>query len=249
MRNMVTAGELAHLTPERGWKEMESALCEQHPEIFFETLRNCGALSVTWPELDALWGVPNPALHHPEICSGVHTMMVLQQACLLSPKLSVRFAALCHDLGKGISPEATLPSHRGHESYGLPLVEASCARFKTPNKIKELALKVCQYHLHTHKAFELKPSTILKLFNNLDLWRKPDEFEDFLLACEADARGRLGFEQRAYPQASLLREAAVKCAAVSAKTFVANGMQGKQIKEAMDQERVRVIKQCFRDSP
>ena len=124
------------------------------------------------------------------------------------PSLQVRFAALCHDLGKGISPSETLPSHRGHESYGLPLVEASCVRFKTPNKVRDLALKVCEYHIHAHKAFELKPSTILKLFNRLDVWRKPQEFEDFLLACEADARGRLGFENKPYPQANFLRLAA-----------------------------------------
>lgn len=241
MQRIADAGELAYLTPERVWQEIHSALSEGHPEIFFNVLRECHALAIIWPELNALWGVPNPAQHHPEICSGIHTMMVLQQAAILSDKVTIRFAALCHDLGKGITPQNILPSHKQHEIKGLPLVETSCSRFKVPNEYKQLALKVCQYHLHSHRALELKPTTVLAMFNQLDVWRKPTEFEDFLLACEADAKGRLGFETKAYPQAEFLREAANECAMLNAKTFVEQGIKGKAIKEAMNSERANII--------
>ena len=172
---------------------MQRSLDEKNPEIFFSILRECGALEQLLPELNILWGIPNPERWHPEICSGLHTMMVLEQAVKLSAKTCVRFASLCHDFGKGLTEEDKLPSHRGHEKTGLPLVEQVCQRLKIPNDCKRLALKVCEFHLHCHKAFELNTSTILKLFNQLDLWRKPEEFEDFLLSCEADYKGRLGF--------------------------------------------------------
>lgn len=243
MQLIVASGELSNLTPERVWQEMQSALCEKHPEIFFNVLRECNALAIIWPELNALWGVPNPAKHHPEICSGIHTMMVLQQATHITTKATIRFAALCHDLGKATTPKEALPSHIKHEIMGLPLVEASSDRFKVPNEYRQLALKVCQFHLHSHKALELKPSTILKLFNQLDLWRKPQEFEDFLMTCEADAKGRLGFEESPYPQAAFLRKAALACQQVTAAAFVQKGLVGKQIKEAMDVERQDVIRQ------
>lgn len=243
MQRIADAGELEYLTPERVWQEIHSALNEDHPEIFFNVLRECNALAIVWPELDALWGIPSPAEHHPEVCTGIHTMMVLQQATQLSHKTTIRFAALCHDLGKGVTPKSELPHHIKHEINGLPLVEASCNRFKVPNEFKQLALKVCQFHLHCHRAFELKPSTILKLFNQLDLWRKPEEFEEFLIACEADAKGRLGFEDKAYPQANFLRLAAEKCTAVTAKKFIEEGIQGKLIKQAMDVERINILKE------
>jgi tRNA nucleotidyltransferase (CCA-adding enzyme) len=204
-------------------------------------LRECNALAIIWPELNALWGIPNPIKHHPEICTGIHTMMVLQQAAKLSSKTTIRFAALCHDLGKCVTPNSELPSHKQHEIKGLPLVETSCNRFKVPNEYKQLALKVCQFHIHSHRALELKPSTILKLFNQLDVWRRPQEFEDFLITCEADAKGRLGFEERTYPQANLLRLSVNKCLEVNAKKFVEKGIHGKLIKEAIDIERIKII--------
>ncbi len=250
MTQISNSGELATLSAERVWQEMQRALSEgtgenvtdeQHPEIFFQVLHQCKALKALWPELDALWGIPNPALWHPEICSGVHTMMVLQQATILSTKTTIRFAALCHDLGKGITPENELPSHKKHEITGLPLVKKVCQRFKVPNKYKQIALKVCQFHLHCHKAFELKPSTVLKLFNQLDVWRKPQEFEDFLITCEADYKGRLGFENKPYPQADFLREASSKALKINAKKFVEQGITGKEIKAAIDEERLNFI--------
>ncbi|MCH2055739.1 MAG: multifunctional CCA addition/repair protein [Thalassotalea sp.] len=243
MQRIADAGELEYLISERVWQEVHSALNEDHPEIFFNVLRECKALAVIWPELNALWGIPNPVEHHPEICTGIHTMMVLQQATQLSSKTTIRFAALCHDLGKAITPQDELPSHKQHEIKGLPLVEASCNRFKVPNEYKQLALKVCQFHLLSHRALELRPSTILKLFNQLDVWRKPQEFEDFLIACKADAKGRLGFEKRAYPQAHLLRVTVNECLKVNAKNFVERGIYGKQIKEAMNKERVNIIQE------
>ncbi|NQY35032.1 MAG: multifunctional CCA addition/repair protein [Alteromonadaceae bacterium] len=242
MQRIVDAGELKYLTAERVWKEMHSSLEEDHPKIFFNVLRECGALKEIWPELDALWGVPNPALWHPEICSGIHTMMVLQQAVILSPKATIRFAALCHDLGKGITPEHELPSHKGHEKTGLPLVEKVCQQFKVPNEYKQLALKVCQFHLHCHKAFELKSSTILKLFNQLDVWRKPQEFEDFLMTCEADFKGRKCFENKIYPQADFLRVTLHETLKINTQVFIEQGKKGKAIKEAIDAERIHIIK-------
>jgi tRNA nucleotidyltransferase (CCA-adding enzyme) len=241
MQKISNSGELATLSGERIWQEMSRSLEEKHPDVFFQTLRDCHALEKIWPELNALWNIPNPALHHPEVCSGVHTMMVLQQSVKLSSKISIRFAALCHDLGKTLSPKETLPKHYGHEKSGLPLVEKICNTLKVPNQIKSLALKVCQFHLHCHRAFELKPQTILTLFNNLDVWRKPEEFEDFLLVCQADATGRLGFENNTYPQAQFLKELFTQTSRVKSLEFVEQGLTGIKIKEAINDKKLRII--------
>jgi tRNA nucleotidyltransferase (CCA-adding enzyme) len=221
-----------------------------NPEVFFEVLQQCNALEELWPELAVLWGIPNPALWHPEICSGIHTMMVLQQAVLLTQAIpieqsdyrtAVRFAALCHDLGKGITPDKLWPSHKGHEKSGLPLVEKICKQLKVPAYYKQLALKVCEFHLHCHKAFELKASTILKVFNKLDVWRKPQEFDYFLIACKSDFLGRLGFESRPYPQEYYLKSAMQAAMAVTAKSFVEQGLEGLAIKEAINKARLNAI--------
>jgi tRNA nucleotidyltransferase (CCA-adding enzyme) len=241
MQEISISGELSALTPERVWQEMQSTLQESNPEVFFNVLHQCKALAVLWPELDVLWGVPNPVQWHPEICSGIHTMMVVQQAVLLSPKTSVRFAALCHDLGKGITPSEQWPSHRGHEKSGLPLVKRICQQLKVPTHYKKLALSVCEHHLHCHKAFELKASTLLRIFNQLDVWRKPDEFEDFILACKADFLGRLGFENRVYSQETYLKQAVAAAQSINAKTFVEQGLKGLEIKEAISAARLEAI--------
>ncbi|WP_281556282.1 multifunctional CCA addition/repair protein [Thalassomonas sp. RHCl1] len=241
MAEISASGELQQLTAERVWKEMQRSLDEENPEVFFLVLRQCGALKELFPELDILWGIPNPERWHPEICSGLHTMMVLAQSVKLSNKTSVRFASLCHDLGKGLTEEETLPSHPGHETSGLPLVEAVCQRFKIPNDCKRLALKVCEFHLMCHKAFQLDEHRILKLFNQLDAWRKAEEFEDFLLSCEADYKGRLGFEDKTYPQAAYLRAAAKAASAINAKAFVEQGLKGLEIKKAIDAARLAAI--------
>jgi len=252
MTNISESGELSTLSAERVWQEMHRTLSEEenseeeHPEVFFQVLHQCQALKALWPELDALWGIPNPAKWHPEICSGVHTMMVLQQAVLLTKnndnKTAIRFAALCHDLGKGLTASEHWPSHRGHEKAGLPLVERIAKQLKVPNYCKQLALKVCEHHLHCHKAFQLKPSTLLKMFNQLDVWRKPQEFDDFLIACKSDFLGRLGFENRSYPQEQYLKNCMLAACQVSAKTFVEQGLQGVAIKEGMAKARLNAIK-------
>ncbi len=241
MEEISLSDELNALTPERVWQEMQSSLQEDNPEVFFNTLHQCKALKKLWPELDVLWGVPNPAQWHPEICSGIHTMMVLQQAVKLSNKTSVRFAALCHDLGKGITPSDLWPSHRGHEKSGLPLVKKICRELKVPSHYKLLALKVCEHHLHCHKAFELRASTLLRIFDQLDVWRKPDKFSDFILACKADFLGRLGFEDRPYPQEKYLTEAMLSAKGVNAKIFVEAGLKGKEIKAAIASARLDAI--------
>jgi tRNA nucleotidyltransferase (CCA-adding enzyme) len=263
MQEISRSGELKSLTSERVWQEMQLSLADGgensgNPEVFFQVLQQCHALEELWPELSALWGIPNPALWHPEICSGIHTMMVLQQSVLLTQaffkddvddksdnkadsKTAVRFAALCHDLGKGVTQNHLLPSHKGHEKAGLPLVEKICKQFKVPNHYKQLALKVCEFHLHCHKAFELKASTILKMFDQLDIWRKPAEYDFFLIACKSDFLGRLGFENRPYPQEQYLQAAAKSAREVTAKNFVEQGLKGLAIKEAMAKERLNAI--------
>jgi len=241
MSKIAQGNELLALSSERIFTELNKSLLEAHPEIFFETLRACGALKKLLPELDILWGIPNPALWHPEICSGIHTMMVLQQAVKLSNKPEVRFAALCHDVGKGLTPKSDWPSHRGHEKSGLPILKKMCERIKAPNTYQNLAFKVCEYHLHSHKAFELKPSTILKVFNALDVWRKPEQFSDFVIACTADMRGRTGFETKEYPQADYLQQCLDAANTVTAKMFVEQGLKGKEIKEAIEKERLNKI--------
>lgn len=247
MSQISQSGELQALSSERVFTELNKSLSEDHPEIFFETLRACGALKVLFPELETLWGIPNPAQWHPEICSGIHTMLVLQQSVKLSNKVEVRFAALCHDLGKGITPESKWPSHHGHEKSGLPLVKKLCSRLKVPNSYQKLALKVCEYHLHCHKAFDLKPSTILRVFNALDVWRKPEEFNDFILSCTADMRGRTGFENKEYPQAEYLHQCLAAANTVKAKQFVEQGLKGAAIKTAIEEARLAAIEKIKKE--
>ncbi|MFT5755527.1 MAG: tRNA nucleotidyltransferase (CCA-adding enzyme) [Alteromonadaceae bacterium] len=241
MTQLSNSGELTTLSGERIWKEMQRSLAESNPEVFFQVLYQCNALKEIWPDLHNLWGVPNPAKWHPEICSGLHTMMVLQQAVKLSTKTSVRFAALCHDLGKSLTLEEHWPAHQGHEKSGLPLVEHIADKLKVPNAYKRLALKVCQFHLHCHKAFELKASTILKMFNQLDVWRKPEEFNDFLIACHADATGRLGLENKPYHQSDYLHQLFLQATSVNTKEFVQQGLKGGEIKQAIELARLKII--------
>ena len=241
MQEMVTKGELENLTPDRVWKEFSRSLSEDNPEVFINILRETGALKVLWPDLDKLWGIPNPEAHHGEIDTGIHTLMVLQQSVKLSQDIGVRFAALTHDLGKGLTAQSKWPTHHGHEKSGLPLVENICRTLKVPNQVKRISLMVCEYHLHCHRAFELRPDTVLAMFNKLDVWRKPDDFELFLLSCQADSTGRLGQENTDYPQANYLRDAFHACKQISPKQFVEQGLKGKDIKAAIDKAKAIAI--------
>lgn len=241
MRQLAVSGELSHLTPERVFKETEKALNAANPEVYFNVLQQTGALAVLFPELEALMGVGQVAEYHPEIDCYVHTMMVLQQATRLSDLPEVRWAAVMHDLGKGVTPEDVLPQHIDHEHAGIPLVKAVNARYKVPLKYAILAEKVTEFHLRMHCLLDMRPGKVLKLMERLDAFRKPHQLEQFILACEADARGRMGFEERDYPVADYLREAYAVSVEVIAKPFVERGYQGLQIREMIQQARIKAI--------
>ena len=246
MREMSDSGELAFLTPERVWQETERALGEQMPWVYFQVLRDCHALKVIMPELDALFGVPQPPQHHPEIDTGLHSLLVLEQAAKLSDSTEVRFAALVHDLGKGTTPEEMLPRHLDHEQRGLKLIKRLCQRLKVPNAHQALALLASEYHTHCHRALELRPSTIVKLLKHCDAFRRPERFEQFLQVCEADARGRTGLEQRVYPQPELLRAALAAARTVSAKELAAQGLSGAEIGERLAQLQSQAVAEAIR---
>lgn len=241
MRELANSGELDHLTCERVWQETSRALDSQSPQVFFEVLRACDALAVLFPELDNLYGVPNPAKWHPEIDSGIHTMMVLQKASELTTDSEVRFAALIHDLGKAVTPPEKWPSHHGHGQLGLPLIEQLCLRLRVPNTYKDLALMVSDHHCKIHRMDEMRKDTIIKLFDKTDAWRKPQRFEQFLLACEADARGRLNFEDEPYPQRQTMLDYLNKASAVNVQDIIKQGITGPAIKPALFKARVTAI--------
>ncbi|MEH6447479.1 MAG: multifunctional CCA addition/repair protein [Oleispira sp.] len=247
MQDIAASGELNHLTPERVWQETERALGESQPWVYFQVLRDCHALEIIFPELDRLFGIPQPEKHHPEIDCGIHTLMVLEQASKLTSDINIRWASLLHDLGKGLTSEELLPSHHGHEQSGEHLVIELNQRLKTPNEFKDLSRLVCVFHTHVHRAFELKPQTLLKFFNKIDLWRKPERLQQILLACKADSRGRTGFESVEYSQVEYITEIAKACLEINAKEFVAQGILGKAIGEAMAAERLVVIKRLSQD--
>jgi tRNA nucleotidyltransferase (CCA-adding enzyme) len=205
MREITDSGELEHLVAERSWREIDTALGERRAPVFFEVLRECGALAVLLPELEKLFGVPQRAEYHPEVDTGVHSLMVLEQACKISDDKSVRFAALIHDLGKGTTDPELWPRHIGHESRGVSIIAKLCERLRTPSDYQNLAQLASEYHTHCHRALELRPVTLLKLFESVDAFRRPERLEKFLQVCEADARGRLGYEEKPYPQADYLR--------------------------------------------
>lgn len=239
MKTMVANGEVNHLVAERIWKETERALGEPHPDIFIAVLRSCDALQRLFPEIDALFGVPQTAVHHPEIDTGIHTLMSLQQAVKLSPSTCVRFATLVHDLGKATTPPNEWPRHIAHEDRSLPLVKQLCERIAAPKDYKDLALMVAQWHTHCHRALELKPATLLKVLQSNDAFRRPERFEQFLLCCEADARGRTGFENRTYPQADFFRAALKSAQAVDIAAIQQSGFNGKDFGDEVNRHRLQ----------
>jgi tRNA nucleotidyltransferase (CCA-adding enzyme) len=243
MQDMVAAGEVAALVPERVWAEFDRALGEASPRAFFETLRSCGALAVLFPELERLFGVPQSAEHHPEIDTGIHTLMVLDQAARLSADTRVRFAALTHDLGKALTPVELLPKHHGHEQRGLEPLGALCDRMKVPTAYRKLAERVMRFHGVSHRVFELRPTTLIDLLQSLQAFHQTSDLEPFLLACEADARGRTGHEEQSYPQADWIRSARDAAAAVKTTDLLQQGLKGPAFGEALRQRRVQAIRE------
>ncbi|MEA1888969.1 MAG: multifunctional CCA addition/repair protein [Pseudomonadota bacterium] len=241
LKQIVSSGEVDELVAERVWNEISNALDEDSPSAFFLALRQCNALGVLLPEVDRLFGVPQTPIYHPEIDTGVHTMMVIDVAARSAANNSVRFAALCHDLGKGTTASSRLPIHIAHEARGLSLIGEICDRLRVPAGHRQMAELVCQYHTHCHRATELRISTILKVLQALDVFRRPQRLDDFLLACEADARGRLGFENIAYPQADVFRRCFEAASRVDIKDLVSAGTNGKEIKRQLKNRREQAI--------
>ena len=243
MKSIVNSGELTHLVAERVWKETDRALCEQSPDLFIQTLRDCGALAALLPEVNNLFGVAQRADYHPEIDTGIHTLMALQQAAILSDKPAIRFAVLVHDLGKGITPDHILPSHSGHEARGLPLVKAVCDRLKAPNEHRQLAMTVTEFHLLCHKARELQPDTLLSLLKTVGALKSSTKLEDFLTCCTADAKGRTGFENSDYPSTPYLRAATKALQGIDISDIVNSGISGAEIGEQLALRQTDILQQ------
>lgn len=241
MRSIAESGELAHLTAERVWQEWHKSLATPDPQVFIEVLRACGALAIVLPELDQLFGVPQPEKWHPEIDTGVHTLLVAKQAALLSDSPTVRFAAQVHDLGKGITPQSEWPSHKMHCHTGLKLIKALCERVRVPNEYRDLALMVCEQHSNIHRAAELRPETKLKILNKFDVWRKPERLNDILLCCMADSRGRTGHEDIEYPQKTIFERAYQAALSVEVQTIIQDGFKGAAIRGEMEKRRIVAI--------
>ncbi len=242
MRDIGDQGELDHLVPERAWTEIRRAMGCRHPDVFVRVLRACDALRHLLPEVETLFGIPQPERHHPEVDAGEHLLLALDQAGRISGEEDVGVAVLLHDLGKGLTPKDQLPSHIGHESAGVPLVEAVCERFRMPNHTRRLALQVCAHHLDCHRLMEARPRTVFRLLERLDALRQPD-IDPFLAACEADYRGRAGLEDRPYPQAERLRAALTAALSVRAADLLEQGLTGKALGEALRQARIEAIRQ------
>jgi tRNA nucleotidyltransferase (CCA-adding enzyme) len=241
MRRMSTSGELAELTPERVWTETEKALSTRHPPRYFEILREVGALAEVFPEIDALFGVPQPAEYHPEVDSGIHTLLVLEAAAKLSDSVAVRFAALCHDLGKALTPREEWPSHIGHEARGVAPTRALCERLRTPKAVRELALTVTEMHGWVHQACKMRPSSLVDLVDRLDGLRRPERFHDVLLVTKADSRGRPGREHDPFPEADWLETVRETMSGVSPEPLVEQGYRGAEIGRRLRAERIRAV--------
>lgn len=241
MQAMVKSGEADHLVAERVWAELYKALTETTPAAFFQTLKECDALAVIFPEIHALFGVPQPPKYHPEIDTGVHSLMSLTLASKLSGKPEVRLAALLHDLGKALTDPQKWPSHHGHEQIGLPVLEGFCERLRVPKAYKALCAQVMEYHTHCHRVFELRSGTLVDMLQAIGAFKSESHLQDFLLACEADARGRTGFEDNEYPQAEYIKQAAQAALAVDTRQVLQSKLQGAQIGAAILQLRSQAL--------
>lgn len=241
MRQVVESGELAHLAAERVWTEIAGSMAAARPAVFVEVLRECGALSRLLPEVDCLFGVPQPEQYHPEIDTGQHVLMAMDYVARRGWGPEVAFAVLLHDVGKGVTPREEWPSHRRHEQRGVPLVRRICERLRAPGRYSELAVRVTGLHLRCHLMTEMKPATKLRLLEDADLLRRPEGLDDFVRACEADYRGRKDFENRPYPQADLLAEALQAALSVRARDLDTEGLKGSQIGNKLRQARIEAI--------
>ncbi|MBW3164574.1 multifunctional CCA addition/repair protein [Ferrimonas balearica] len=241
MQQLSDSGELDYLSAERVWQETERALGEPHPEVYFEVLERCHALPRLFPELAALSGVPQPPQWHGGLDAWQHTLMALQQAVALGASGAERFAVLVHDLGKGLTPAEQWPRHIGHEHAGIKPVQALCQRLRVPNEWRELALLVAELHLKVHRAEELKPATLVRLFDQLDGWRKPERFAQVLRCCQCDAQGRPGQTEAPYPAADYLQAALAEANQVAVKAVVADGFTGAAIRDELGRRRTDAL--------
>jgi len=242
IRQIAQSGELDALVAERVWVEMDKALAEQDPQEFFNSLRDCGALQTLFPEIDNLFGVPQTASYHPEVDTGIHVMLALKKSAELNFTNDVRFAVLMHDLGKANTPADILPSHHGHEQRGIKLSRNFCRRWRVPKAISELATMTCEYHTHIHRAYEMKPSTLMKLFSQTDSFRRPERFYKMTQACIADARGRTGFEDDPYPQAAYAWGLVKQLNALDLTPVLESSHQGQALGQAIYDYRLQFLK-------
>jgi tRNA nucleotidyltransferase (CCA-adding enzyme) len=244
--SMVRKGELEHLVPERIWQEWHKSLQENNSEVFFQTLRACGALKILFPEVDQLFGAPNTRAYHGEVDSGVHTLMVIREAALMSKDVSIRFAAAVHDLGKGVTSQANWPSQAGHDELGMRVIEKLCQRLRVPADLRKFAVLVSKYHLNIHRLFELRPGTIVKVLEGCDALRRPQQFLNLLTVCEADSRGKIS-DVLSYPQAELWRYILEKCSKLSASELIAKGYSGVAIKDQLHVLRVNCVTEIMQE--
>jgi tRNA nucleotidyltransferase (CCA-adding enzyme) len=241
MKRMTESGEVDALVPERVWQETERALGETRPDLFFETLHGCGALAKIFPELAALYGIPQPPRWHPEVDTGVHVMLVIRYAAAIGAPAVVRFAALVHDLGKALTPAEKWPSHHGHEEAGVPLIDQLCDRLKIPNAYRELGILTARHHAAVHRAAELRPNTLLKLLETADAFRRPERFAELLMACECDARGRAGLESQPYPQRDYLLRARDAAAAITLSAEEREALKGPFLGARLREKRLAAV--------
>ncbi|MFS1537754.1 MAG: multifunctional CCA addition/repair protein [Candidatus Phlomobacter fragariae] len=241
MKKMIHYHELSVISTERVWRETEKALHSSSPETYFRVLYDCGALVILFPEINQLFGIPTAAESHPEIDSGIHTLLTLKMAASLTDDVETRFAALCHDFGKALTPPEQWPNHYDHDIKAIPLIDAMCNRLHIPNRMKQLAKLVARFHLQIHQINQLQPENVISLFNQLDSWRKPERINQLAIACEADARGRLGQKHIAYPQTKFLLEAFKIAQQVSTKNIIEQGIKGVAIRDELTQQRIQAL--------
>ncbi len=249
IKQIADAGELDALVAERVWTEMDKALAETDPQVFFQSLRDCGVLDKLFPEINNLFGVPQTAHYHPEIDTGVHVMMALKKSAELGYANDVRFAVLTHDLGKATTPADILPGHHGHEQRGVELTRAFCQKWRVPKAYTELAILTCEYHTHVHRSYEMKPSTLLKFFQHADVFRRPERFKKMTEACLADARGRTNFEDDPYPQAAYCNRLVEKLNDLDLAPVLESAKQGQEMGQAIYEYRLDYLKQIVEPAP